>query len=65
MKAKYFSRITLLDITELLYTSKKEHYCFAHKWKGLKKDFPLKCNFRMVTTYYIPKELQNLFCWLE
>lgn len=65
MKVKYFSRITLLEIVELLRASKKEDYCFAHKRKGFKSDFPLKCDFRRITPYYIPKELQNLFCWLE
>lgn len=65
MKVEYFSRITLLDILELLCASKKEDYCFAHKWRGFQSDFPLKCDFRRITPSHIPKELQNLFCWLE
>lgn len=49
MKDKYFSRITLLEILELLLDSKTEYYCFTHKWKGFKTDFTLKCNFRRIT----------------
>jgi len=45
MKVKYFSRITLLEILELLLASKKEDCCFTCKWKGLKTDFTLKRDF--------------------
>lgn len=49
MKVKYFSRITLLEILELLLPSKKEDYCLTHKWRGFKTDFTLKCAFRRIT----------------
>jgi len=64
-KVKYFSRITLLEILELLLPSKKEDYCFTCKWKGFKTDFTLNCDFRRTTLYHIPEVLQNPFCWLE
>lgn len=60
MKVKYFSRIVLLEILELLRVSKKEDCGFTRKWKGLKTDFTLKCDFRRITVQYFPEVLQNM-----